>query len=420
MYKIIKQKMHHLLKQAEKYTKTDNAYLIKSLSFIWSYQTFTVLSGLILYYIFANYVPAFTYGKYKYYITLFELFGITTLTGAKISLAPSIARGLDGTLPMLFKKRIRFGIVGSFVCLLGAVIAGLGNNLELLIALSIIATCAPWIHASGLTTSYMSGTKNFSMYAKTNASIESITFLSILATVFIWPTPIMLLTTYLASSSINIIVYFHLLRKLRNNQIDPEAYSLGKYYSVLDGLNIFANRVDSLITYMLLGPANLAIYSFAIIPVEQIRGYLSHIQSVSVAKISVGNYTTLRKSLTARMPILMFGIFLIILFYILTASLIYKYLFPTYQASTIYSQIYSTTLLFIIPTLVYQTLLQSHGKKQISAKLNLVSNTLQICTTLFGAWFYGLMGIIVARCCTSIIIFGITALHIHASKYNQQ
>lgn len=411
MVSTLKSKLVSLLRQGEKITKTDNVYLAKSFSPLWSFQTFTMVNGLILYYLFARFVPSHIYGEYKYYIALFELFALTTLTGTKISLAPAISRGFHGTLSDLFKKRLRYSLIGSFGGLILTGFLLFKNQINVAIALGLISILGPLIHSSGLTSSYMIGIKNFSLYAKANFFLEFTAFILITLTIFIRPNPLILFAVYLFAGSLNFFFYIKLAQNTANNKIDPNAFSTGKYYSLLDGFNIFSAKIDGLILFHLLGPSSLAIYSFALIPVDQIRGYLNHIQSIALPKISVGNYAILRKSLTARMPLFMLLILLVVLAYTFTATYIYSIFFPTYQESVLYSQIYAFSLIFAIPAIVYQALFQSHEKKQIAGTINTINNFLQIICMIIGIYFYGILGLVIARTLVSMTTFFISLLY---------
>ena len=64
--KNLKQKIYEFLRWSQKYTETDNVYLLKGGFWLIVNQIISISTGIVLYIAFANFLSPHDYGIYKY------------------------------------------------------------------------------------------------------------------------------------------------------------------------------------------------------------------------------------------------------------------------------------------------------------------------------------------------------------------
>jgi len=197
------------------------------------------------------------------------------------------------------------------------------------------------------------------------------------------------------------------LKKFKpNGRIDQSTISFGKHLSLMGIIGSIANYLDRLLLFHFLGPAEVAIYSIAIAPPEQIKGLFKNINILSLPKLSENdreNPYRLKLIIEKSLKITAFSA-VIIAIYLVSAPLIYQILFPKYLTSVAYSQIFSLLLLSVI-ILVPWTLLQARADKKALYRYNIYSSVLQISSLMIFIPLYGIMGAILARVFSRIANF---------------
>jgi len=139
----IKEKIYHALKRSEKYTQTDNVYLVKGGFWLTSARIIVALSSFLTAVAFANLLAPELYGNFKYIISLVGFLSIFTLKGMSTALTQAVSRGLEGGFYSVFKTKIKF------TCLQAAGLLILGGyyffkaNYVLAVPLFLIALLMP-------------------------------------------------------------------------------------------------------------------------------------------------------------------------------------------------------------------------------------------------------------------------------------
>ena len=150
------------------------------------------------------------------------------------------------------------------------------------------------------------------------------------------------------------------------------------------------------------GAAQLAIYSFALLPVQQISGLISgNISSLAMPKLSVRSEKQLKKTLPSKVMKFFLFIIPIIAIYVILAPSAFRLLYPQYPDSITYSQIFSLSLLLIPTSILGHSLIAKMKKREI-AIIRFVSPTFRIILLLILAPLYGILGAI-----SAILIGGI-------------
>jgi O-antigen/teichoic acid export membrane protein len=389
----------------ERYTRTDNIYLVKNASFMVLTQSVSILNGFVLYILISHFLSKEAYGQYKYFLSLFSLFALTTFTGMKVAVARDVANNNDGALKAGFRRKLLGGFVGSAISFMAAgYYLFVGRN-DLSIALVLIGICSPWIYAANIYTAIFVGKKRFDTYSKINITTGIISFIAMACVFVLVKNPVWLFAAFLGTNSIIFFAYAIARRAVTNTRVGGDMLSYATYLSKLDVLGLLATSIDGILIYHFLGASALAIYSFAIIPVEQIKGILLSVQSVAMPKFTVNSLSHMQKTLGRKVLIFMLGITILTVVYILLTPFFFRVAFPAYADAIPYSQVYSLSLVFVIPASLLLTLFTAKGLRRETTRFNILNYSVQIILLVLGSWLYGLWGAIFARLITRILMY---------------
>ncbi|MSR87954.1 MAG: hypothetical protein EXS69_02205 [Candidatus Zambryskibacteria bacterium] len=209
---------------------------------------------------------------------------------------------------------------------------------------------------------------------------------------------LVIITAYFSLGAI--ITYFLYRKTLKaygNRDIkDPELVSYGKHLSAMDVIGRVANYIDKILIFHYLGAAPLAIYSFAIAPVEQLQSGKKIFSTLILPKISGKPFEELQKSTPKKTWILVIYALAVAGLWALIAPYFYKLLYPQYLDSVFYSQIYSLTLLAVAGTLFNETLMAHQKTKELYFHRTIMPIA-QLVLFFIMLPLYGLMGLVITH-----------------------
>lgn len=351
MMKFLKERLVRFLRAGEKYTKTDNVYLFKGGLWISLGQFFSSGSSLILAIAFANLLPKETYGTYKYVISVISILGITTLSGMGSALTQAIARGFEGSFIPVLKTKIRWGLLGALGGLGIAAYYFFNGNTQLAFLFLLASGFVPFIDSLNEFDSLLNGKKLFAKSTQYNSAIKIVGVTALIITIFLTKNIFAVVGVYFLSYTL--LRFFFLRQTLKhyppNSQIDPQTLSYGKHSSLASSFATLANYLDQLLLFHILGPINLAIYTFAIAPIEQSKVLFKSLPALALPKLAQRTIPEINSLLYRRLLVLLGIAFLGVGLYYFIAPWVYQWLFPNYSESIRYSQIFSLTLLVTVP-----------------------------------------------------------------------
>jgi O-antigen/teichoic acid export membrane protein len=406
----LKTKIYNLLRWSEKYFKTDMIYLARGGFWLTLGQVISSLSSFLLAIAFANLLPKETYGNYRYILSLVGILGIFSLTGMGTATTQAVARGFEGSFYSGFKEKLKFGILGSIAALGSAIYYFSKGNYTLPIPLLISAIFLPLWQASGIYGNFLNGKKLFNYLVSWGTISQLISIFSLIITLFLTKNLFRLIAVYFISGTFS-TYFFYLLTQKKfqpNKKEDPETLSYGKHLSLIDIFSQIAFYLDRILIFHYLGTAEVAIYSFAITPPEQIKGLLKNIQPLALPKFAEKDGKEIKKTVFKKMVKLFFFLLPVVILYILIAPILYRILFPKYLTSVFYSQIFSISILSQSIFFLGIIILQSQKAQRQLYQLNIFTSIIQIILLFFGVYFYGIFGAILARVISRFIGTGLS------------
>jgi O-antigen/teichoic acid export membrane protein len=400
----IKQKIYHFLRQSEKYTKTDMVYLVKGGSWLTLGQIISAASAFLLSVAFANLLPQETYGNYKYILSLLGILTIFSLPGLGTAIIQAVARGYEGSFYQAFRIKLKWGCLGSLTAIVLGGYYWYQGNTDLPVPLFLSALFLPLMQASQIYAALLGGRKLFSYQVKYSTATRLFSVATMIAALFLTNNLIWIIAVYLVSNTLaNLFFYFFTKSKFQpNKKEDQQTISYGKHLSLVNIINTIASYLDRLLVFHYLGAIELAIYSFAITPPEQIKRLLKNIDLLALPQFAQRSKEEIKSTIFKKVKKFIIFILPLIGLYILLAPFLYEIFFPQYLNSIFYSQVFSLSLLGTLAVLVISALKSQGAKKQLY-QLNIYSSLIQIILLFFFMHFYGLWGIILARILSQFI-----------------
>jgi len=404
----LKKKIIKLLRWSEKYTQTDMIYAAKGGFWLVFGRACILLLTFATMTAFARWVPKETFGAYQYIISIIAILAIFTLPGIGTALTRAVARGKEGMFALCAKASFKWSLIGVGGCL---VISGwyfLHQNFILGNSFLIASFLFPIPRISNLLFSFWQGRKKFNIQTKYSIIINILEALVFIPVLFLTNNLILIILAYFISRSIFRGIFFRLtLKKVKNQEKDKETLSFGKHLTLMQSIALFGSQIDKIIIWQFLGPIPVAIYSFALFPLQRISGLIP-ISQLALPRFSEKNIKEMKKGIFKKFSKLFLISVPLTIFLILIAPSVYKILFPQYLESIPYFQALALTLLFIPFSLLSTSLVAEMKKRELYIS-SAVTPVLKIILFLMLIPFYGIWGIIAAilitRVCGSALTF---------------
>lgn len=383
---------YRLLRHSESFFKTDMVYLAQGGFWLNMITVSGFLSSFLLLYIFANYLDSVEYGIYRYLLSAYGILTIFTLGGFSTAVTRSIAKEFYGDIYKAFRIQFLSSLAVSLGTLIISTYYFLQDNSVLGIGFLIIALALPIMEPFDLYQSILNGKRMFKAMAITSVISNIFATALIILAVFLGGTVISILTIYFVAWILLKLAFFSKFKKLIANDKRSENFSeIGINFSLVNIISGIATYIDRVLLFQLVGARELAIYSFAAAPPEQIKGFFKNLSSLILPKLSTRREEEIMAGLPKKL-ILMFVIIIpMMALYILVVPVLFDSLFPQYIESVRYSQLYIISLLGLL-VIPINAAMSSIPKTKSLVAASLVTPMISIPITIILIVFYGLWG----------------------------
>ncbi|HUO50620.1 MAG TPA: oligosaccharide flippase family protein [Candidatus Paceibacterota bacterium] len=399
MTEAAKQKLMRLLRWSEQYTRTDMVYLATSGFWLTVGQVGAIIFSLALAIIFGHFATQDTYGNYKYVINIGSLLSALSLSGMGTAVTRASAQKKDGVLSQGFRLNLQWSfpmvIAGLFASAYyyhaGNTFAGSG--------IALVSIILPIINSFTLYDQFLIGKREFRLDVLFSVgSLAVTTSLIGITLLYFSQRAIVLIGMYLLANLATDMLWFWITkRKAQNSEEDPELLNYSFHLSVMSIVGAIADKIDSIAIFTLLGPAQLAVYSYAIAMPEQIKGVVKNVAAASLPKFAKRPISEIKETIDWRLMQFVAILTVIAAVYVIICPLLFKYLFPVYVASIGYSQLYVLSIVFVAIINVLIAILESHQKvKQLYYATN-VAPVILIITLPVLTFYWGVLGAVVAQ-----------------------
>ncbi len=394
-----------------KFLGTDTAYIAGGSFWLSLHKIASIGVAILLSVAYARYLPKETYGTYRYILSFIGIFGVFAISGMGTAIIRSVARGYAGTFRAGAKTIFLFSWGISVSCIAAAAYFYYADSsLSLAVGFLIAALFVPFSEGLGAWRSYYTATKQFRAGALFSSGVQityGIVMLGGIAIMAVYPIPQvlhvpLLAGAYLAAHALpNIVLMQRLWHEIPPEApADASALRYGFQLTASEIPNTIAHYLDSILLYSLLGPASIAIFSFATAPVEQIKALFGTAASVSMPKLaektSEESLTLLKQTLPGKLYRACALSAAIVAAYIITAPFLFQFLFPRYIESVPLTQVLALSLVFF-PLGVFGTALKAEGNIKKIYMFSITSPLIQIAAIIALIPLYGLWGAVAAR-----------------------
>lgn len=393
-----------VLRQSEKYTKTDMVYLTSGGFWLFLKMLAMMAIAFALSIAFANLLPPAVYGSYKYVFSLYGFLAIATLSGMGTAITRAVARGFDGTPLAALYEKMRWGVFGTIGSAGIATYYFVNGNIELGGAFAVVAIFLPLTDPLALYNAILNGKKKFNISAFYEVAIQAFSALSIALALFLTDNLLYIIGAYFLSYTLARGIAFLAVHRAyaTNKEKDPEALSYGKKLSVLEIPGIIAETVETMLMWQFIGPVAIAVYAFAKgIPV-QLSSAFQRIITLAFPKFAERDFEEVRGGLKHKMLLMLLIMGMVVSAYALIAPYLFAVFFPQYEESVIYSQLFALTLLFF-PQKFIAVMFEAHAKTKALAKVNIITPIARIVSGLLFIPTLGLPGVLLAEFSTRIV-----------------
>lgn len=400
--------MPHWLNQKinwlEKILATDVRYLIRGSFWLSGGQGLSSLIAILMAVAFANLIPPTVYGEYKYLLSCSGLLAILTLPSLNTALIRAVTNNQLGTFWAALKYRLMGGLVLISAGLATSAYYYWMDNINLAIGFLLIAIFTPLMESAITYAAVLNGKKLFGVLTSYNLTTQglssAVVFVVINLTHQVW----IILLSYLVSYTILNWFFLNLTtrRHITNNQTDQSALNFGLRLSAVNFLASASSYFDSILLWHLLGPVQVATYTFAQAAVTPAKTLLKSVLNLALPKFATKQTHEIRQTLLGKVWKSILLITPAVIIFILIIPLVFKLLFPIYESSIPYAQVLAITLIFFPEKLMGIVFTAQMKEKQLYS-LNIINPLIKIGLLAILIPLYGLWGAVIAIVAQQIV-----------------
>jgi O-antigen/teichoic acid export membrane protein len=399
-----------ILRGMERFTGTDMVYLTSS--GFWMNLGTVVISGLslLLYIVFAHTLSKETYGTYQFLLSGAAIISALTLTGMNSAVARATAQGNDGTVRKAVAVQLRWSIVPFLAALLASLFYLSQENLLLSAGFLMIGFFSPIMGAFSVYAAFLQGKQDFRRGFWYGMGWNVPYYACLILAAYVAPSVLVLIFISLGVQAAGLaIAYYRTMRAYRpSKKVDGASIGYGKHLSLMGLGNVVATQIDTILAFMLLGPAAVAVYGFATAIPERLVGFFKFLPAAALPKFSRKSDSEMRSAFGKRLWIAAAGMASFAAAYAIAAPLLFSILFPQYVDSVPYTQAYAVIIIASISGLFTAALTSQANVKKLYL-FNFLSPTLQLALQVVGILTFGLWGLIVSRVLASFLSLGLAA-----------
>ncbi|MBX9765502.1 oligosaccharide flippase family protein [Patescibacteria group bacterium] len=396
----------------EKRLGIDVRYMVQGLSWLTIGQIATSASALVLAIAFANLVSPEVYGTYRYVLAVAGILAIPALGGINAALIQAIAGGKEETLTRALKTKLQWGMLGSLAALVGSAYYLINDNTVLAASFAVVAVFLPTMEAYNLFDSLLQGRKDFMRSSIINGILQIIAALGIISALLLSKDVVVLISVYFAFWTLGRFLAWHYVKKHLGppqGGEDTRTIPFGIHLSIMSAATVVAQYADRVILFQYIGAAEVAIYSIAIAIPEQFKNGIKNIFALLLPRYSTQSEKSIRADIWKKAGLLAVFTLFITAVYIVAVPFVFPIFFPAYHEAILYSQIFALSFVAVVAG-IFTTAQQALHKTRSLYIYNIASPILQIIAIVIGIFFMGIMGAILARVVTRLVMLAVSVV----------
>ncbi len=394
---MLKQRVSKSFEYAQDLLRIDLKYYLKSGFWISLSNFWTLGAQLLVSFAYANFLPIYIFGIYKYITSTAAILGSVTLTGMNTAITQAVANGKTGTFHKSIKYQLKWNVIYlAASCLMGSYYF-IQNNHLLGFAFVILGIIQPLSFVGNTYIAYLHGIKDFQKFSKYSIATVSVTsFFTIVAAYFFQNVIILLLANFGITMLFNILWLIICLKRADKSNVDLDSIKYGRHLSYNNVLSTIASYSDYILVYHLLGPESLAIYAFATLLPDTLRSLSKNISQAALPRLAGEKTQGYFDNIPRKSLILLSILGLMTATYYFISPFIINLIFPQYHSMIKISQIYSLSLLASVNIIPVTLMLAKKKSKQIYT-FTITGSAVQIALIVILIPLFGIYGAIAAK-----------------------
>ncbi len=364
MLRRLRNSLYILLRQSERYTKTDMVYLAKGGLFSVGGTIVTTILSLVSVLAFANLLPREMYGTYQYILATADLFGIFVLSGIDVAVGRSVARGKEGSILQALWTKIKWGFVGGAMAItVGAYYLSQDNGL-LGWGFIIAGLFMPFWEAPSMYGTIWQGKRRFDLISAGDFLLPLATIVFMVPALFFTDNILIILGIYFSTNLVarGAFLWATLRAFPPNNVKDPEMIPYGMHLTAMSAAGTVAGNTDRILLWHLLGPASVAIYTLAQAMPMRAIGFLKIINRLAFPKMVTQDPAQVRATLMPKVLLLVGLSTAGALAYALVAPSLFAIFLPQYLEAIPYT-VLAALLIALQPFSLLSSSFAAHARK---------------------------------------------------------
>ena len=399
MLRQIRDKTIKTLRWSERYAKTDMVEFATNNTWLFVGRIIAVGSGVVLTIAFANLLTPTAFGTYKYIIATAGFVGAFSLAGLATSATRMVAQGYKNGIPHLFSVFMLSSIPASVLTAFISIYYFYMGNSVLGSGMAFVAL-GNMFNGLVLNKSLLSGSGDFKALFWYGMPRTIIPIAAMIGTLFVTNNLIIIFSVYfLVNLAAGWVSYTLSMRhaevdaSLENKEVTREAIRFGFHMSIMGGIGVAAAQIDQLLLWHFVGPIELAVFTFAIAPIREIKGMLENFSPIIFSRFAIRTRDELRTSIPLRAKQIFLVSLVFTALYIFAAPYIFSILFPQYLSAVFLSQLLALTIL-LQPKSVMENALSAQGETTRRYMIIAATQVLKVVLSASLIPLYGLNGAI--------------------------
>lgn len=381
--------------------KFDAHYLAKGGFWLGVGQILTTIAGLLTSVAFANMLPQYEYGVYKYILSIAELTAAFSLSGLLPATTKAIAQGSLSALERSVRSHLRWNLLAISIGSALSLYYFIQSDFLIARTLFVASILIPLVATGGLFYAYYEGIKEY-RWRTFFLGLHMLLPVGALMAILRYTDDIFLIALMYLGAQVLVTWSILLLtrRWIRAHEktvpakdIDPVRF--GAHMSIMNSIGTIAGKIENVLVFQMLGPAHLAVYIFAIALPSQLSFFQKGMKTLALPRFSERSFEMVRQSLPKKAALLTLAAAGIVIVYIVLAPFVYRTFFPAYEDAIFISQLFALTYL-LIPFSVVGEALTAHGYKKELYVGTVASLVVRLGTLALFIPLWGLYGVIIS------------------------
>lgn len=367
---------------------------------------------------FSRFVEKEVYGNYQLILSFVATIAFTSMPELNKAIWSSTTVNMDGDLDTALNKKIKYSLIGSLILVLLAIKYYIGGDTWISLGIFIAAGAYPLSSGGDIWSHFLDSKKEYKLSTTLSVLFSIFNKLILIGAAFLYPAAacILVAANLLPIAITNFLGIKMAYKKKKNNDKDKKFTKYGWFLVKMGVMRDILLKIDNLIIGIFVGPAELAVYSFASIIPDQVTSFISSLGSITVPKIGEQKDADIKRKIKEKsLLILLMGIGLIGATIVLTPFVIHILFTDKYMESVGYSQIITASLIFYAFEVIYSKIFLIKKYTNALIIMNTVIPIFRVCAIVAGFLMFGISGIVWSNLLTRFFNF---ICYIYLSKRN--